>query len=603
MIVTDLRVHHLTEPLGFAVYPPEFSWKVKETEDAKRQVWARICIYKGTVCLYDSGCDETASSLGTVANIALEPRTAYRWSVEVAADTGETARAESRIETGKMDESWQGQWITSTLAKQDLPVLKKEFMAEAVHTGRLYICCTGQYEVWLNGEKAGNEYLASGRTLQNMFEVHTYDVSSLLKEGKNTLLLWLGQADSQVCCELYGDKGLLVCTEESWVCAASPIMYSAGVHGEMYDARKAVKLENGENWRKCEKISREAEGQKEISTTATDQKMRILTDRYSLPVCCREILGQTLLTTSKKEKVFDFGQYMTGWAEFENKMPAGMMVRLTVGTLHNGCFFEKEKSTQFVYVSSGQREHVRPYFSVYRFRYMKIEVFEPDGTPSEQVISNILTEWKGVHLRRDVEQTVTVRTGVEYVNRLFLNAVWSWKNAMLDMGETEKKLSAINKCEENRCAPVEKKFAENAMELLLNEEYPGWLYGVRKGTTTLLDDWDIVTADGQLRKEETDELRRSGYEQVEVWLYAYVCGICPSQSNAKQLRIEPHPDTRLGFASARLETAAGTVKSAWKYNPDHTIIYKVQIPFDTEADIILPDETLHIFAGYYVIRK
>lgn len=605
MIVTDLRVKHLKKPLGYVMQPLLFSWKVKEEKMAKRQIWGRLRIYEENICLYDSGCSETISSLGTTIHMPLKPRTVYRWSVEVMADTGETACAENTFETGKMDEPWKGEWISFAMAGQELPVLKKEFVAEAVYTGRLYICCTGKYEAWMNGAKIGDEYLASGENTKGAVEIHTYDVSSLLKKGKNTMVLWLGQADSQVCCELYGDNRQLLYTEKSWEYAISPITYSDEMMGEIYDAQKAVQLEKREHWKKCEKISRKNESQKEKTIVIKKQKVPMRTDRYSLPIRCKDIFGQTLLTTPDKEKVFDFGQYITGWVEFENKMPEGMMVRLTVGTLHDGCFFcEKEtKKAQFVYISAGRKEHIRPYFSVYQFRYLKIEVFEPDGTPSEQMISNILTEWKGVHLRRDSEQVGTVRTGVEYVNRLFLNAVWSRKNAMLFRTEDADRLYVVKTQACDSHDSSKEKLAENGMDLLLKEEYPGWLYGVRQGATTLLEDWDIVTAEELQKKGKLDRLKNSGYMQVEAWLYTYVCGIQLSQLDTKKIQIKPHADERLRFASASLETAAGTVKSAWKYNPDYTITYKVQIPFNTEADMILPGETLHITAGHYVIRK
>lgn len=78
----------------------------------------------------------------------------------MATDTKETAFAEL-FETGKLYEPRQGT-VACFPFKKVLPVFKKEFMAETVHTGRLYVCCTGFYEVWLNGKKAGKEYLTSG---------------------------------------------------------------------------------------------------------------------------------------------------------------------------------------------------------------------------------------------------------------------------------------------------------------------------------------------------------------------------------------------------------------------------------------------------------
>lgn len=46
MILTDLRVNHLTTPVGFLLQPIVFSWKVAENREAKRQKWARIVSIK-----------------------------------------------------------------------------------------------------------------------------------------------------------------------------------------------------------------------------------------------------------------------------------------------------------------------------------------------------------------------------------------------------------------------------------------------------------------------------------------------------------------------------------------------------------------------------
>lgn len=605
MILTDLRVNHLTTPVGFLLQPIAFSWKVAENREAKRQKWARIRVYKEQDCIYDSGCDQKASSLGTQAEFELEPRKIYRWSVEVATDTKETAFAESFFETGKLYEPWQGQWLVFP-SKKVLPVFKKEFMAETVHTGRLYVCCTGFYEVWLNGKKAGKEYLTSGNLSETRLEIQTYDVTDLLKTGTNTLLLWVSRNAGQVNCELYGDSHLLICTDEKWKYTASPIVKADLREGEIYDARKAADLGKTENWKKCETKSQKETALQNKADTVKKQ-MHTVIDRCHLPVYCKDVLGQRLLTTPEKEKVFDFGQYMTGWVEFENHMSAGMKVQLTVGELHDGHFCSDDpqrKQAKYTYISAGKPEHVRPHFAVYCFRYIKIEVFEEDGMPSEQVISNILTEWKGIHLRKDRNPVGTVRTGIEYVNRLFLNAQWSWKNAMLDVITDEKEPDIWRQWNKERDVLYEESVCNaKKTDLLLKEDYPGWLYAVRQGATTLWDDWNVTLKTRQHKTEKMADLRDSGYAEVESWMYSYICGIRPVNKKRKKIQIIPHPDRRLGFASARVETEAGTVKSAWKYNQDHTITYKIEIPFNTEAEVIFPDETLHIEAGRHVIRK
>ena len=71
----------------------------------------------------------------------------------------------------------------------------------------------------------------------------------------------------------------------------------------------------------------------------------------------------------------------------------------------------------------------------------------------------------------------TVRTGIEYVNRLFLNAQWSWKNAMLDVITDEKEPDIWNQWNKERDVLYEKNVCNaKKTDLLLKEDYPGWLY-------------------------------------------------------------------------------------------------------------------------------
>ena len=156
MKITDLRVNNVAEPLGFQVTPLSLSWRVTESHDAKRQEWARIRIFKDDVCLFDSGEDCNANSLDYPVDFAAEPRTRYRWQVEVAADNGDRASAESWFETGKMNEEWVGKWITPTLDPEISPVMKKTFTVSTTKNARLYLCGLGVYEAYLNGEKIGD---------------------------------------------------------------------------------------------------------------------------------------------------------------------------------------------------------------------------------------------------------------------------------------------------------------------------------------------------------------------------------------------------------------------------------------------------------------
>ena len=127
MKLTDLRVNHVEEPLGFQLKPVSFSWVVTEPGTAKKQKAVRIRVFENKETIFDSGYDEKADNRDYPAELSLKPKTRYTWSVEVMADNGETAEAESWFETGKMEEPWTGKWITPELDPAIQPILRKKF--------------------------------------------------------------------------------------------------------------------------------------------------------------------------------------------------------------------------------------------------------------------------------------------------------------------------------------------------------------------------------------------------------------------------------------------------------------------------------------------
>ncbi|MDE6940019.1 MAG: alpha-L-rhamnosidase, partial [Lachnospiraceae bacterium] len=146
MIITELRVNHVTEPKGYCYEPVSFSWKVEEEKEAKKQKYARITVKKGEEIVFDSGDDKDADSLDYPVRFHMESRCRYDWTVCVTADNGETAEASSFFETGKLQEAWKAQWITpgEALAETDAMagyILEKEFQVpEKSEDARLYIC-------------------------------------------------------------------------------------------------------------------------------------------------------------------------------------------------------------------------------------------------------------------------------------------------------------------------------------------------------------------------------------------------------------------------------------------------------------------------------
>lgn len=140
---------------------------------------------------------------------------------------------------------------------------------------------------------------------------------------------------------------------------------------------------------------------------------------------------------------------------------------------------------------------------------------------------------------------------------------------------------------------------KTAVDLLLNEEFPGWLYSVNLGATTIWERWDSVLPDGHISPEGMNSLNHYSYGSIEAWMYGDVCGIRPLEAGFRKAVIAPHADARLGFAECRLDTAAGWYRSSWKYNDDESITYEVEVPFNAEAEFILHGETRKLPTGIY----
>lgn len=833
MRIDNLRVNNLRNPMGFQIIPLSFSWTVEQEGSEKKEQWSKIEIFENGQKIYEGKQDILADSRDRCvsANIKLKPRTAYEWKVTVRADNGECADASSGFETGKMNEEWIGEWI-SPEKEISSAIIRKTFTVEKQGEARLYLCGLGVYECYINGKKAGEEYLAPGyHSYDFHLQTQTYDVTGLLKKGENEISIWLGEGwfkgrlgfDGGYT-DLYGDRlyaigELYIRTEEGDVCAVrtdgtwkyvpSPIVFNNIYDGEKYDAR------------------REGMEAEETVCVKAPEKCGCLCDRMGLPIVKKEMFPvKELIRTPGGDTVLDFGQNLTGWVEFDCEFPAGTQITLTAGEiLQKGEFYHENfrtAKTEFTYISAGRKAHVRPHFTFYGFRYMKVECTEP-------VKAEMFTAY---HLRSDIDQIGWIETGNKKVNQLLSNAVWGMKDNMLDvptdcpqrderlgwtgdaqaisetacyslympafyrkyLWDMRSEQSILNGAVPNvvprlkkgmvaeygscpwadagviipwntylhygnrsllaetypgmkawvdyqreqeealggphlikggfhfadwlaldhddptpfgatdplyiasayyyKCADItanaaeilgygeaaeyrvladdiltavrDTYFDENglcicrtqtgsalaiqfglsekireegevlaerirengghlntgfvgtpilcqaltksghhelAVDLLLNEEYPGWLYSVNLGATTIWERWNSVLPDGTISPEGMNSLNHYTYGSIVAWIFADICGIREKKPGFREALICPHPDRRLGRVKGKLDTATGTFKSSWEYEKD-TIRYEITVPFGAEAQIVLPGEpAIPVSAGTYTYER
>ena len=119
MRIINCKVNHLSNPLGYDLGKPVFSWTAEAS--GKRAVSSRLIVAKAGQTILDTGWTEL-DSLCTRPDIRLSPRTRYTWRVSVRTDAGEQAISEENwFETSCMDEVWTGSWIGCDDSEPRLP--------------------------------------------------------------------------------------------------------------------------------------------------------------------------------------------------------------------------------------------------------------------------------------------------------------------------------------------------------------------------------------------------------------------------------------------------------------------------------------------------
>jgi len=141
-------------------------------------------------------------------------------------------------------------------------------------------------------------------------------------------------------------------------------------------------------------------------------------------------------------------------------------------------------------------------------------------------------------------------------------------------------------------------YSDLAYTLLLREEFPSWIYPITKGATTIWEHWDGILPNGDLWPVSMNSYNHYAYGAVSDWMYGVCAGINPIENTPgfEKALISPIADSRLDWVKAELETAHGTIKSAW-YHENSKIIYKITTPVD--AVIVINGENYEVTKGEY----
>ena len=427
MELYNVMINGLCDPVGFDYDHLLCSWKVRNS-NGKKQTWARIVVCADLEMkdiLWKTEGD--LESLGQGIDLPLQPYTRYYYQVSVRSDAGEEAVSSVHFfETAKLNDPWQAKWIGVT-AEDTHPEFRNVFSAKDVDSARLYICGLGIFEASINGQKVGNDLLAPFiNDYEEHFQYCTYDVTECLTEENEISILlgdgwWRGHfglgepthydRPLALIAELritHADGSTqTICTDETWQYRRSFTTLSDIYNGETQNYAAPLG-----QWQPAVLI--DAPGK--------------LCARYSPPLHDMETIPvKEVIHTPAGETVLDFGQNFAGHVICTQPIPKDTVMTWEFGEiLQNGNFYRdnyRNAESKFTYISDGKTREIRPRFTFFGFRYVKVSGLE-----------HVDAAWfEGRAIYSEMEQTGFIRTGNEKINQLFSNSLWGLKSNFLDM--------------------------------------------------------------------------------------------------------------------------------------------------------------------------
>ena len=210
---------------------------------------------------------------------------------------------------------------------------------------------------------------------------------------------------------------------------------------------------------------------------------------------------------------------------------------------------------------------------------------------------------------------------LEILNTMQTPALFALKNNIVDGAAKEATVARLrsNFAEHGNCLQTgflgtsilmstltENGMVDIAYELLFQRKNPSWLYSVDNGATTIWERWNSYTLEKGMGPKGMNSFNHYAYGCVCEWIWETAAGIAsdPACPGFRHIIMKPVPDKRLGHLEAEYKSAAGLIKSAWKFEGD-TWNWTVTVPEGAVASITLPgeDRVVDYDGGTYSFSK
>ncbi|RBQ04014.1 family 78 glycoside hydrolase catalytic domain [Pedobacter miscanthi] len=480
--VIDLTCAYRNNPIGIDMVNPNLSWKLLSPQHNVMQTAYQILVSGSTANLkknigeiWDTKKVNSGQSIQiTYKGAKLLPTKTYYWKLRIWDNYGNGSEW-SNAATWQMGllnpADWkEAKWIAyekmpdsnvnvmPTDGKKDkynannvLPMFRKNFViTKSITKATAFISGLGQYEMSLNGEKVGDDFLAPGWTKYDKEALYvTYNVTKQLKKGENAIGVMLGNGfyymppvkeryrklkvafgyPKMICRVLveYTDgTSTNVISDQSWKTALSPVTFSGIYGGEDYNAnleQKGWDLSgfNDQNWKSAVLVN----GPK--LNAQKEEPIKIF-DHFT---------AKNITAVGNHEWVYDMGQNASAIIELKARGKKGDTIRITPAELlkADGTVTQKNMGgpSYFTYILKGDGlETWRPKFFYTGFRYLQVKGAVPAGKENT-LAKTVIEDLKALHIRNAAEKVGEFSSSNSLFNKTFNLIDWSVKSNMMSV--------------------------------------------------------------------------------------------------------------------------------------------------------------------------
>jgi len=391
----DFRCEDMSEPLAIDSDKPHFSWKISSDKPDSQSAYqiqvasSRKALLCDKADLWDSGkVSSDEQVMVPYEGAALKSRDMCWWRVKVWNSKGSTKgwSEPNRFGIGIIDATMKGDYVG--FGKESAFVGSKFNVDRPGKEALLHVNSLGYHKVFINGVCISNACLTPAVSqLDKRSLIVTYDVKDFIREGENSIVIWIGSGwykkdtfeaeydGALVKAELDLDGECALCTDASWKAAYSGYADSGSwlpdkMGGEIIDARV-----NSKYWDPAiDKVlvndfyEWSAVDVADINIRAVPQMCPLCRVQETLEAVSVESVGQD-------KWLVDFGRVVNGMFDITlESMPSGHISKASFADwLHNDGTPDIKSSNE--YVSSGNQDGDRfvNVFNHHVFRYVLLE--------------------------------------------------------------------------------------------------------------------------------------------------------------------------------------------------------------------------------------